>query len=848
VTRSGRPAANGNRESQDGARGESIDAVGAALREIHQAASGFGVFALDETGRVVTWNPAAQEQCGYTSSRILGRHISCLYRAAGGADEQSAADALGLALAHGRFEGQASCERDDGTSFRVNMVILAVRDATGKHCGFACQLRDVSVGNDTQRELETRLRQQEGISELGARSLEGSTLQELMTQASMVTTAGLKADFSAVLELDKDGYNLTLKSTSDPDPGAYVGMKMPGGKYSLAGYTLIASEPVISEDLRSESRFEPSAGLIAYGARSGLSVAIKSGGEALGVVASFTRERRTFSQHDINFMQATANILASAMERAATQERLRYSEDFLRTVIESSNDVIVVLDRESTIRFISGSGEAMLGRTVAEMIGRKGMEFCHPDDIPIRQRIFDEALAQPGVTMSAEIRVRLANDTYLESDVGMRALTEIGGAPGVLVNIRDISARKRVAVELAGARDAALESSRLKSAFLANMSHEFRTPLNIILGYNDLIGEHLVEMRDSSQAECVEAVARACKRLLGTLNAVLDYSKFESRAFQLNPQKFRPVPLIRQLIAEMMPRVSKKGLTLAFEFDDEAVTIAFDEYCLTQALHNLLDNAIKFTDHGSATVRLHRDDEGDLCLGVMDTGIGIDAAFQPHLLEPFSQEDCGIARRFEGAGLGLALTRRYLELNGATLSVRSDKGVGSTFTIHFSKTATGPVMDDRGNGTKPSRVGAPYQPGNEPTVLVVEDDPDNRTLMRAMMRNRYRMLSAASPAEVRRQIELYPGTIHLVLMDVGLRGAEDGLALTRSLRTLERFRTTPIVALTGHAMSVNRDQALAAGCDDFFVKPVDRARLFAAIEHLLRRLPAGITVEQPSVS
>jgi signal transduction histidine kinase len=166
----------------------------------------------------------------------------------------------------------------------------------------------------------------------------------------------------------------------------------------------------------------------------------------------------------------------------------------------------------------------------------------------------------------------------------------------------------------------------------------------------------------------VEAVARACKRLLHTLNAVLDYSKLESCSFEINPQMVKPVQLIRKIISEMMPQVSSKGLTLAFEFDDEGVTVVFDEYCLTQALSNLLENAIKFTEHGNATVRLYRDASDELCLNVADTGIGIEAAFQSHLLEPFSQEDCGMSRRFEGAGLGLALTLRYLELNGASLS------------------------------------------------------------------------------------------------------------------------------------------------------------------------------------
>jgi PAS domain S-box-containing protein len=621
-----------------------------------------------------------------------------------------------------------------------------------------------------------------------------------------------------------------------------VGTRISGGRESLSGYTLFSSEPVISEDLVADPRFSAHPGLIAYGARSGLSVAIKSKGVPLGVVAVFSRDRRTFSHDDINFAQAIANILASALENAAAEQRLRTSEEFLRTVIESSNDVVAVLDRDNRVRFISGSGEAMFGQTMAQMIGHKGADFAHPDDVLKRQRIFDAAVACPNITHSAEIRVRLADGTYHHCEVGMRGLTDIGGAPGVLMNIRDISARKKVDAELAGARDAALESSRLKSAFLANMSHEFRTPLNIILGYNDLIGEHLAETRDSSQVECVEAVTRACKRLLQTLNAVLDYSKLESRAFQVNPLPLRLVPKIRHLISEIMPEVSQKGLTLAFEFDDENSSVVFDEHCLTEALRNLLENAIKFTEHGSVTVRLNRDEQGVMRLHVIDTGIGIDAAFQSKLLEPFSQEDSGMSRRFEGAGLGLALSRRYLELNGARLSVRSEKSVGSSFTISFPQMAPAAVATVPISGTA-SFVVPRFEASGLPMVLLVEDDPDNQILMRAIMKNRYRMIAAASPTEARRQIEVHPETIDIILMDLGLRGPENGLTLTRSLRTLERFRTTPIIALTGHALSVNREQALAAGCNDFIIKPFNRATLFTTIERLLHGSPESATLQ-----
>ena len=574
MKRSGRPAAKVKRGARDGSPASgSAETLARALRQVDQAASGFGVFTTERTGRVVTWNAIAEQLFGYRAEQIIGRRVSRLYRAVQAADGDTA-DACAQALATGRFEGEASCRRRDGTMFRASLIVTAIRDAAGRHCGFGWLAREIG-------------------------SVEGE------------------------------------------------------------------------------------------------------------------------------------------------QEK----------------------------------GEREKG----------------------------------------------------EQAKGEREL------------------RARFAAEMAGARAAALESSRLKAAFLANMSHEFRTPLNIILGYNELIAEHLIEMHDSSQAECLDAVARACKRLLGTLNAVLDYSKFESRSYQLKRQQFEVAGSIRELIAEAMPQAAEKGLTVGFECGDEAATITFDKHCMTQALRNLIDNAIKFTHRGGVTVRLERDERGELCVSVADTGIGIDVAFQAHLLEPFSQEDSGITRRYEGAGLGLALTRRYLELNDARLSVRSEKGVGSRFTIHFSASTTAPVAGDA-MGAQAAAVAERERAGGHPTVLVVEDDRDNQNLMRAMMKSRYQMLSAATPTEVRRQIENYRGPIHLVLMDLGLRGSEDGLALTRSLRGLERFRTTPIVAMTGHAMSVNREQARAAGCDDFLVKPVERARLLAAIERLLRRARASGRVEGPAAS
>jgi CheY-like chemotaxis protein/two-component sensor histidine kinase len=314
--------------------------------------------------------------------------------------------------------------------------------------------------------------------------------------------------------------------------------------------------------------------------------------------------------------------------------------------------------------------------------------------------------------------------------------------------------------------------------------------------------------------------------LLRTLNALLDYSKLETHSLPENPQTITLVPLLRRLLNEFEPEASQKGLRVALEFDDPTISATCDEYCLSHSLRHLLENAIKFTERGGATVRLHRDATGAICISVADTGIGIEHTFLPHLLEPFSQEDSGITRRFEGAGLGLALTRRYLELSGAHLTVLTEKGLGSTFTIHFAQPSRS--ADVRASAKPPE----PQIADCRPLVLVVEDDFDNQILLRAMLKNHYRVIAASSPDDARRQIESSAAAIDLILMDLGLRTEEDGLMLTRSLRRRERFRSTPIIALTGHALVVDRERALAAGCDDFIAKPFDRSRLLLAIERL----------------
>jgi signal transduction histidine kinase len=217
------------------------------------------------------------------------------------------------------------------------------------------------------------------------------------------------------------------------------------------------------------------------------------------------------------------------------------------------------------------------------------------------------------------------------------------------------------------------------------MSHEIRTPLNVITGFNSLIAEHLVERGDDSQRDVLESIDRASTRLINTVHQVLDFSKIISGSFMVKPVPLRIWPVIERQVGEFRSLAAGKGISLSCGAEDPNATVVFDEYCLAHAVRILVDNAVKFTKQGEISTRLCRDAEGSFSFEVRDTGVGIDSDYLGHLYQPFTQEEQGYTRRFEGSGIGLALTMKYLELNGARLSVQSEKGKGSVFTIHFPK-------------------------------------------------------------------------------------------------------------------------------------------------------------------
>jgi signal transduction histidine kinase/DNA-binding NarL/FixJ family response regulator len=418
-------------------------------------------------------------------------------------------------------------------------------------------------------------------------------------------------------------------------------------------------------------------------------------------------------------------------------------------------------------------------------------------------------------------------------------------------NARLLTETRERAVELARERDTA-EAARAeaeaanqaKSTFLATMSHEIRTPMNGVLGMIEVLDRQGLGERQRSVVGTMRESAHA---LLRIIDDVLEFSKIEAGRLEIEITDFSLSGLIAGAVDTMRPQAFAKGLTLDADIDpgsDDA--LLGDPTRVRQILFNLVGNAIKFTDRGGVRIRASTTPLGDgrsrVTMVVVDTGIGIDAAQQARLFDPFSQADSSTTRRYGGTGLGLSIVRRLAQLMGGDVAVDSTPGKGSSFTVTLVLAAA-PVAV---SGPPPSPTEhAPALPRRSALrVLVVDDHPVNREVL--VQQLELLALDADTATDGMAALTAWaPSRYAAVLADLHMPGM-DGYELTRRIRAAEAaqgVRPTPIVAVTANALRGEAERCLAAGMDGFITKPVAIASL---AQNLARWIPGLDLREAPA--
>lgn len=381
-------------------------------------------------------------------------------------------------------------------------------------------------------------------------------------------------------------------------------------------------------------------------------------------------------------------------------------------------------------------------------------------------------------------------------------------------------------------------ASKAKSQFLANMSHEIRTPMNAILGYTEQLRKKHRNL-DGEQQEFLDTVYASGKHLLKLINDILDLSKIEAGRMEVKIEECSPHQIISQVISIMHSPAQEKGLMLKYNWHGPiATTIRTDPERFRQILINIIGNSIKFTDQGSVHVDVRLKEIDELVeVEVIDTGIGIPHDQQERIFKPFTQADYSMTRRFGGTGLGLTISRRMTELLGGTLSVRSEPGNGSAFTVTL---ATGSLEDVPLLLATPladvvtnleSEESIPVPELDQLRVLLVEDGETNRRLIHLMLRNHECQVRDAENGQVGLDLALRQ-EFDVILMDMQMP-VMDGYTATLKLR--QCGIVVPVIALTAHAMCGDEERCLQAGCTSYMTKPVGECDLIRTIGEVTRR-------------
>jgi PAS domain S-box-containing protein len=422
-------------------------------------------------------------------------------------------------------------------------------------------------------------------------------------------------------------------------------------------------------------------------------------------------------------------------------------------------------------------------------------------------------------------------------------------------SFRDITERRRAEAALKHAKDAAEAANHAKSHFLANMSHEIRTPMTAILGFSDLLRDP--RATPDNRNVWIETIRRNGNHLLSLINDILDVSKIEAGQMTVEHVSFQFQPMVDDLVQSMRERATAKGLTLCVHRQNDVPDALYtDPTRFRQILFNLLGNAVKFTKRGGVDVvfRMAQSTGASngsppqrlLCIDVIDTGIGLSPEQHSRLFQPFSQGDTSTTRKFGGTGLGLAITKRLAQMLGGDVQVSSTEGQGSTFTVSLSVTPhAGEVVESAPQQSSPvPALAADPAVLTGLRILLAEDGEDNQELINlhltfagalvTMVENGIQACAAALAALEAGQ------PFDLILMDMQMPQM-DGYEASSNLRAHGYAR--PIIALTAHVMSGDREKCLAAGCDDFLGKPIDPAMLLSTVARMARTPAASEPVE-----
>ncbi|MFN4100187.1 MAG: ATP-binding protein [Pararhodobacter sp.] len=593
--------------------------------------------------------------------------------------------------------------------------------------------------------------------------------------------------------------------------------------------------------------------------RSMLLVPMQSEGAPYGFVGfDGVHKTHSFLPGEVYLLQSVADVICSVLIRRekdlavrAAQAELADERAFLASILATSAMGIVVLDSDGVIRFTNDAAETVLGVSRGVLIGARhdsdGWAYTREDFSPyIRgETPFDRVLRTGKPAPTERFALHCPDGLRYCSVHASPMLSGDGESDRVVYALLDVTDQVGAERQRQEALEDANRANAAKSNFLAKMSHEMRTPLNGVLGVAEVL-ERLIN--DPDQRRMVKVMHDSGALLLSIINDLLDMSKIEADQLELETVPFIPADLAQRVESVHTLKASEKQLSFAVSLSgDGQVARLGDPHRVLQILHNVISNALKFTESGSVQVALECGDPAGIWMMVRDTGIGMTRDQMAQVFEEFGQADSSIARRFGGTGLGMPIVHRLVEMMGGTIELTSAPGEGTFVQIYLPVPRTDlpetrfPLPDADQNATDLHGL----------RVLAADDNRTNRMILGAMMGQLG--IAAVLVSDGTEALKAYEREeFDLVILDISMPDV-DGVTVQREIRAREHLRAAvpdtrvrtrlPIIAFTANAMSHQVEGYLAAGFDDCLTKPLQIDRLRASLSTLItergRRRPAG---------
>ncbi|MBS3771279.1 MAG: transporter substrate-binding domain-containing protein [Bacteroidales bacterium] len=792
------------------------------------------ILVADTKRKIIDCNPAFTDLLGYTLEEVKGKETVYVY------DSEQEFNDMGEALRN--HQGNARdflytihYRKKDGTVFPGETNVFYLQDEDGNISGFIGLIRDIT----------SRIEAREALKE------SKETAERYLNIAAEI-----------ILSLDTKG-NITLLNDSGHRLLGYE-------KGELIGKNWF--DVCLPEDAQAEVKelFDK----LMQGEPEGQKL-------VEGPVLTKTGERKTILWHNSllrNKNQEITGVLTSGediTERKKMEIKLEERENFISALLDNLSVGVVACDASGMLTYFNKKTQEFHGLPQMNLPPANWSEYydlfmpdgetrMSPEELPLKRAFkgeyFNEvemvikpnnkkplyilASGQPlkdnqgnitGAVVAmyditdrkkAEEQLMELNKTLKERNEEIAAQNEEYETLNEELNEKN-EELKRINQELEEAKEKAEESDQLKSSFLANMSHEIRTPMNGIMGFADLLKQP--QLSGERKDYYIELIQKSGERMLNIIGNLLDIAKIESGQMETQLEEVSVNEIMDDLFSMFEPEAKKKDLSLTSykELSQNKDLVLTDATKLNQILSNLLTNAIKYTNKGRITFGYTQQDK-NLRFYVSDTGEGISPELQKKIFERFRRADLEIASKYEGAGLGLSISKAYAEMLGGDMWVNSTPGEGSIF--YFTIPYRRPEQDD--GGTDQDNQNKREKLPENVTLLVAEDDKTSFILLEEMLSEKnINCIPAGNGREALDKVKSNPG-IDLVLMDIKMPFM-DGYQATREIKNINP--EIPVIALTAFASKLDREKALNAGCDEYLAKPVESSKLIELIDDFLKR-------------